>query len=82
MSMAINELEMAAADLEVAGVFKEAAENFLEELRTWLAPDGDCPNAPLHREVIKAQTMLIEIDSRLFNAKERLEKAIAQAGLA
>ena len=82
MSVSIDELEMAAADLEVASVFKEAADNFLDELRIWLAPDGDCPNAALLGEVHKAQTMLLELDGRIHSARSRVQNAMEIGGAA
>lgn len=80
--LSANEVEMAIADIEFADVFRDAIGNYLDELQEWIGPNGCAPNAALSQEVHKAQTLLIEVDSRLYNAKERLEKALKLAAAA
>lgn len=83
----LTTLEMAAADLEVANVFRESADSFAEEVRRWVAPDGPRPSPALLKEVHKVQTMLMELDGRLISADRNIQIAIrsivsAQGGAA
>lgn len=71
-----NELDNALADLEVAGTFLEASDNFLDELRRWMAPDGCGPNPALLQVVHHAQTLLAELDIRMKSADQRVHDAL------
>lgn len=72
------ELEMALADLEVARTFKDAADNFLEEVQKWLRPEGFAPNAPLLADMHKAETLLNEAVHRIDKAEKRITRAIKE----
>lgn len=76
-----NEIENALCDMEVARTFRAAADNFLDEMgKTWLGPNGICPNALLLSVVHHAQTMLSELGVRADNAEKRMETALREFG--
>lgn len=66
-----DELENILADLEVARTFREALDNFLDELRLWMLPDGVSPCKALLPVVFHAQTMLVEMGVRVDSADQR-----------
>lgn len=72
------DLEMALCDLEVARTFKDAADNFLEEVQKWLRPEGFAPNRPLLAEMHKAETLLNEAVCRIEKAEKRIAQAIKE----
>jgi len=69
----------ALADIEIARIFLDAADNYHDELTAWFNLRGCTPNRALLEEVNKAQIISREADDRLSLAEGRLRKALDQS---
>lgn len=72
-------IDNALADIEIARIFLDAADNYHDELIAWFNPKGCMPNRAMLDEVNKAQVISREADDRLVVAEGRLRKALDQS---
>lgn len=72
-------VDNALADIEMARVFLDAGDRYVDELIAWFCPGGHAENSALHTEACNGQILMNEADDRLLLAQGRLRVVLDQA---
>ena len=74
-----GDLELTYADFNVAKIFIEASEQFLDEIRAWLNLSSNSDAKLLLAELGKGEMMLSEATARLETGMKKLHDFVEQA---
>lgn len=66
-------------DIRIARTFMDAADNYLDQIRRWVRPDGVAPNRSLCKVADNAQTLLYEAGDKFGAVYSRVDAALGQA---
>lgn len=65
--------------IRIARTFIDAADNYLEQIRCWVRPDGVAPNRSLCKVADNAQTLLYEAGDKFGAVYSRIDAALGQS---